>query len=214
MAVFKGRGVILRERDMGESDKLLTLLLKDKGRLTISARGARKPKSKFMAAAQLFTYADFVIYQGSGFYALAQIDIIESFYPLRTSLETLCYAQLFAELCEKTIMENMPSDDILLLLLKAFQKLSEHDRPPVCLKMICGAFLFKYLQLSGYEPEPGMVKASNPTEDAISYILNAEIKDTFRFRLDEKYAKELNRAGLALLEANVDVTLKTLEMLN
>ena len=105
MQTIKARGLVLREYEAGESDKRLLLLCKEHGRMMIYARGARKPKSKFMAAAQLFTYADYVITVGRGFHALAQAQVIESFYGLRTDYDRLTAAHLLAEVCEKTLLE-------------------------------------------------------------------------------------------------------------
>ncbi len=155
METFACRGVVLKEIPVGEADKLLVLLLKDRGKVTVSGRGARKQRSKLMAGSQLFTYAEFVIVDGSTknnrrFYSLSQADIIEGFYELRNNLESLCYANYFAELTEKIIIEGQPVDEILQLITKCYYAMAKKNfSPSLCARI----FELKFLQYNGYAPE-------------------------------------------------------------
>jgi len=164
MQTIKARGLVLREYEAGESDKRLLLLCKNYGRMMIYARGARKPKSKFMAAAQLFTYSDFVVTVGRGFHALAQADVIESFYGLRTDYDCLTAAHLIAEVCEKTLLEDIACDDLLLLALKSLAhlnkpiqkregaKVTPYKLPP---QQVIGVFFMRFFGQYGLTPEVG-----------------------------------------------------------
>ena len=67
MGTEKLRGIVLREQAKGESNKQIVLLAQGVGRVLLSARGARRVKSKLLAATQLFCYADFVVYEGRAF---------------------------------------------------------------------------------------------------------------------------------------------------
>ena len=148
MKTFKARGVVLREVSVGEADKIAVLLLKGRGKLGVSAKGARRSGSKFLAATQLFTYSDFVITQGANFFALAQTDVIESFYGLCTSVEQLSAASLLAKLCDRVILEQEPCDDILRLLIYGFNALCK-AKPP---ELVTAAFSLKFLEYSGLAP--------------------------------------------------------------
>jgi len=147
---IKVRGLVLREYEAGESDKRLIIFCKGQGRLMVYARGARKPTSKFMSAAQLFTYADFVLTKGQGFYALAQAEVIESFYPLREDYDRLMAAHLVAEACDKTLWDDIESDDLLRLVLKSLSVLAKGKVPP--LQAAC-VFLFRFLDVHGLRPQ-------------------------------------------------------------
>ena len=148
MKTFKARGIVLRETDVGEADKIVVLLLKGRGKLSASARGARKSGSKFLAAAQLFTYSDFVITQGPNFFALAQTDVIETFYNLRGSYEKLAAASRLMKLCDRVILEYEPCDDILRMLLYSLQALCKEKQPD----LVTAAFALKFLEYSGLTP--------------------------------------------------------------
>lgn len=238
LSVFKARGLVLNERDAGESDKIVTLLLKEYGRLTVSARGARKPKSKFMAGAQLFTYSDFVIFKGKNFHALAQVDVIENFYALRGDYARLCYGHYFLELCDKTILESMACDALLRLLLLCLSALNKGRSPSLTARV----FEIKFFQWQGLAPEteicsncggaltepiyfsfggalcencrrPSAVRLSPAAAYAIRYVLAAPLNRLFQFDLADSALTELKMAARLFLRGHFDLTLKSLETL-
>ena len=150
MKSFKARGIVLKQTPVGESDMYVDLLLKDIGKLSVSARGARKLISKFLAGTQQFTYADFVIYNGGRFNCMSQIDVIEGFYGLRNDYDKFCYGSYFLELCNKAIIPGEECDDVLKLLLKTLSVVSNGK---VCPELAARVFELKFLQLNGYFPE-------------------------------------------------------------
>lgn len=157
MKTFKTRGVVLREYNTGEADKAVILLLKERGRLRVSARGARKPSSKFMAATQLFTYSDFVIADGSSFYSCAQAEVIEPFFQIREDYGTFAAAAEMTRLCEAVTPEGHPNDDTCLLLLCALNALCKGRQP----ELVLAAFRLKLLQNEGLEPDTKHCAACN-----------------------------------------------------
>ena len=100
MGTEKLRGIVLREQARGESNKQIVLLAQGVGRVLLSARGARRAKSKLLAATQLFCYADFVVYEGKGFYSVTQAELKNSFYGLRLDMDKFSEAMYLAELTE------------------------------------------------------------------------------------------------------------------
>jgi len=150
MKTIKARGIVLREFQAGESDKRLLLLCKGYGRVMVYARGVRKQSSKLMAAAQLFTYADFVLTPSKGLYFVAQADIIEMFYNLRTDYDRLLSAHLIAEVCDKSIWDSVDCDDLLFLTIKSLSRLSKGRIPS--LQVTC-VFLFRFFTFHGLQPE-------------------------------------------------------------
>ncbi|MCL2616657.1 MAG: DNA repair protein RecO [Defluviitaleaceae bacterium] len=148
MKTFKARGIVLRETSVGECDKMVTLLLKGTGKLGVYAKGARRSGSKFLAATQLFTYSDFVLTQGNNFFALAQADVIETFFGLGGSYELLVAASRAARLCDRVVLEQEPCDDILRLLIYTQDALCK-GKPP---ELTEAAFAIKFLAHSGLAP--------------------------------------------------------------
>jgi len=172
MKTIKVRGLVIREYDAGESDKRLVIFCKGQGRLLVYARGARKPTSRFMAAAQLFTYADFVLAQGRGFYSLAQAQVIESFFSLREDYDRLMSAHLMAEVCEKTLWENIESDELLRLSLKSLSVLAKGKTLPALVSVV---FLFRFFDVHGLRPQvESCTICDTPAAEITHAILTAE----------------------------------------
>jgi len=223
MKSVKARGIVLREYEAGESDKRLLLLCKGYGKIVAYARGARKPSSKFMACAQLFTYADFVLTQGSNFHSLAQAEVIENFYPIRQNYDRFVAACLIAGVCEKTLWENLDCDELLLLLLKSFSNLARGKLPTE--QIIC-VFLFRFFTFHGTAPQvDSCVLCSTPANEmkggaflspeglaccnhkphicrpvsaaavaALTYIQKSDLAKSFLFNAHENVLKELRQA--------------------
>lgn len=237
MKSFKARGIVLREHPVGESDKYVHLLLKGIGKLSVSARGARKPSSKFLAGTQSFTYADFIIYDGGKFYAMSQIDIIEGFYGLRNDYDKLCYGNYFLELCDRVIIPGIECDEVLLLLLKTLSALSK-DR--ISTEFAARVFELKFLQLNGYSPEleicsicgealshniffhiygcichecskksPDSFPVTIGLMKALSYIANASPANVFSFEVGSGTLEGLKRASEFIFNAHINVRINS-----
>ena len=126
MGTEKLRGIVLCEQAKGESNKQIVLLAQGVGRVLLSARGARRAKSKLLAATQLFCYADFVVYEGKGFYSVTQAELKNSFYGLRLDMDKFSEGMYLAELTEGVITEESPQPELLSL--------------PVWSRMLCWSF--------------------------------------------------------------------------
>jgi len=154
MKTIKARGLVIREFEAGESDKRLLLMCKGFGRVMVYARGVRKQSSKFMAATQLFTYADYVLTPSKGIYFLTQADIIDMFYNIRVDYDRLLSAHLIAEVCDKTLWDNVDCDDLLLLTLKSLSRLAKGRIPS--LQVTC-VFMFRFLFFIVFKLKPILV---------------------------------------------------------
>lgn len=153
MAVVKVKGLVLKEIKMGESNKQLILLTQQSGKIFLSARGAQKANSRFLASSQLFAYSEFLAYDGQGYLAVTQANILESFYALRQDLEKLSFACYFLELADKTLPFELSSNDGFLLLLRTLTLLCRKPQYPIL--QAAGVFGWKWMQIHGFMPEIG-----------------------------------------------------------
>lgn len=143
------RGLVLRETNYRESDKILTVLTEDEGKITVSARGARKKSSKISAAAQLFAFSEMTIHQHKDRFYLNEGRTVELFTGLRRDIRRLATASYFAELLETVSDEDIQNPDILSLGLNALYLLSMGDKSEDFIKAV---FELRLMCLSGYEP--------------------------------------------------------------
>ena len=65
MGIIKTKGIILLESNMGDFDKMVSILTPDIGKIGCAAKGARKPKSALMAGTQFLSFSDLVVYSGA-----------------------------------------------------------------------------------------------------------------------------------------------------
>ncbi|MCI1959234.1 MAG: DNA repair protein RecO [Clostridia bacterium] len=147
MSIEKFDGIVLKETELGETGKRLTVFAKDIGKITVSAKGAKSAKSRFSAPSQLFCYSSFSAYKNKNFYNAVTAEVIESFYEIRTDIKKLAYACFITELTDKNLMEGQSADELLRLLLTALAVISKTDYDE---RLAALVFETKFLNLSGY----------------------------------------------------------------
>lgn len=142
-------GVVLRVTDTKETDRILTVLTADRGKIPLIARGARRKNSRLAAACQLPAYSELTIYKRGGWYMLDEASPLELFDALGRDIELLALASWFCELTEAVCVEETPAPEVLSLLLNALYALCYTDRPP---RLVKAAFQFRLMALAGFEP--------------------------------------------------------------
>ncbi len=161
-------GIVIKEMNIGETDRFVTILTRDRGVIKASARGSRRLKSPLSSATQLFCFSRFCLYKGRELYIINSADSISSFYHLRTDLIKLSLGQYFAELSAILAPENEQADDYLRLLLNALHLLIKNDRPP---ELIKAAFELRLLSMAGYMPDLSACRDCESLEGDILYLL-------------------------------------------
>ena len=143
------KGLVLRETQTKETDKILTVLTAEHGRLPVVARGARRKNSRIAAASELLAFSELVLYERRGWYLLDEASTVALWDNVRRDVELLSLASYFAEMAEAVTGEELPAPETMSLLLNALYALDAMDKPPALVK---AAFELKLLALSGYEP--------------------------------------------------------------
>ena len=143
------RGIVLRETQTKEADKILTVLTEHQGKMALVARGVRRRGSKIAAASQLLTYSELVMHEMHGWYLLDEASTIELFDGVRQDVELLSLGSYFAEMTEAVCAEGIGAGEILPLLLNSLYALGTLKKPPALVK---AAFELRLLAAAGYEP--------------------------------------------------------------
>lgn len=142
-------GIILRETNYKEADKILTVLTRDQGKLTVKARGCRRKNSKLAAACQLLVFSEMTLFQRGEFITLQEATPVEQFWGVREDFNAFSLASYFAELCQVCAEEGMPHPEILSLLLNSLYALDTLRKPHPLVKLV---FELRLMGLIGYEP--------------------------------------------------------------
>ena len=143
------KALVLRGVDYKESDRILTLLTQDMGKVTVSARGCRKKNSPLSAGCQLLCWSEFVLFQYQGRWTVKECSALREFRGMRTDLEKFALGCYFAEVAELLSVEELPSPELLSLTLNSLHAL---DRMSCPLALVKAAFEWKAMCLAGYEP--------------------------------------------------------------
>ena len=143
------KALVLRETAYKESDKILTLLTQEAGRLTASARGCRRKGSPIAAGSQLLVWSDVVLHEYRGRWTVQEAAVDREFRGMREDLEKVSLGCYFAEVTELLAVEGLPCPELLSLLLNSIHALDQLDRP---LGLVKAAFELRAMCLAGYEP--------------------------------------------------------------
>ncbi len=142
-------GLVLRETNYKEADKMLTVLTPDEGKLAVLARGARRKSSKIAAVSQLLAYSEMTLFYNRGRWSLNEGSTIQIFAGLRRDVVRLALGAYFAELLEAVSDADDPSPEVLRLGLNCLYALSEGIGSP---QQVKAAFELRLMCLSGYAP--------------------------------------------------------------
>ena len=143
-------GLVLRETPFGESDKMMTVLTAERGRISVFGRGARRLKSDFFVATQLFCYTEFVLVQSSEKYYIRECSLIESFYNVRATLQGLALASYIADVAADAATEEHEHAELLRLTLNCFWAICDGKKP---LKQIKAVFELRIAAYAGFMPD-------------------------------------------------------------
>lgn len=144
------QGLVLRVTTYNDTDALLTVLTGDHGVITVKARGLRKKNSPLAAPCQLLAYNEFVLFEYKGMYTINEVRILELFRNLRNDLQKLSLGTYFAQVAEVVSQEDLPSPELLSLLLNCLHSLAELDVDELQAKAV---FELRCACIAGYTPE-------------------------------------------------------------
>lgn len=149
MPTRNATGIVLRRINLGEADRLLTVLTREYGKVSAVAKGARRPGGKLAGASELFTHAAMQLASGRNLDILTQCEVEDSFTGLREDLSLLARASYFCELVDRLTEQSQPQPDVFDLLLAGLHLL---DRAGAAPDTIVHAFELRLLAVLGYAP--------------------------------------------------------------
>ena len=142
-------GIVIRAIDYGETSKILTVFSKELGKISLMARGAKKPISKFASVAQVFTKNHYLFHIGSGMGTLQQGETIERFRRIHEDIVTLSVVTYIAECIDKITIERQQDAPLYQLCLQIFSYLEAGYDSEIILQI----FEMKMIERLGISPE-------------------------------------------------------------
>lgn len=124
MRSFRTEGIIIKRRNFGEADRILTVFTRDHGKLHIKASGVRKITSRRSGQIELLNQAVLGLYKGNGFPILTEAKIINDFADLKMDLEKIGFAYHLCELVDGLCPEDQEQRAVYELLRETLNNLS------------------------------------------------------------------------------------------
>jgi DNA repair protein RecO (recombination protein O) len=146
---YRTDGIVARLHDLGEADRIVTVVTSDRGIVRAVAKGARRPKSKIGGHLDLLRHVSLSVHEGRNLDTVSQAETIDGFRTLRGDLSMLSHGAYLAEVAERFSVEGSSNPALFRLLLTGLQALEEGGAP----SMLARWFEVKLLQLSGFMPE-------------------------------------------------------------
>ena len=208
----------MKQLPVGEYDRHISRLTKERGRISAFARGARKPGSRLTAATNPFVFGDFRLYEGRNSYTLTEADVRNYFEGLRTDYIGACYGMYFAEVAEYYTRENNDEKEMLKLL---YQSLRALGVPSLRNSLVRCIFECRAMAVNGEFPAdfsatpflPGDGALDESTVYALRYIVSSPVEKLYTFTVTDRVLGELTDVAARYMKHFVGRNFKSLEVL-
>jgi DNA repair protein RecO (recombination protein O) len=146
---YRTTAVVLSRFDLGEADRVLTLLAPEEGRFKAIAKGIRRPRSRLGGSLEPFAELDVVLSRGRTFDIVTQVAVRHAWLGIRDHLETTATAWYLSELVARSTEERAPAVRLYALLVHAFALLDGGVNPA----RLARWYEFHLLDELGLQPE-------------------------------------------------------------
>ena len=204
-------GMVLKVEPIGEYDRRVVILTKEKGKISCFAKGARKQGSRLMASTNPFCFGEFKLYVGKNSYSLNEAVISNYFENLRMDLEGALYGMYFLEVIDYFTRENNDERQMLKLLYQSLRALSKdvfEDR------FVRYVFEIKAISINGeYPGVPKDMDYDESTVYTVEFIYNISVEKLFTFRVSDNVLIELEHIASVYMNQFTDKNFKSMELL-
>jgi DNA repair protein RecO (recombination protein O) len=147
--LYRCEGIVIRRRDFGEADRLVTLLTDNYGKIRALAKGTRRTKSRLGGHLEPYARTNLLIARGRNLDIITQAQVRDSMSHLRQSERSILYAGHWAEIADQLMVEAQENRFAYGALVRALTSL-ELDRAPDITSRICE---WEFLSAAGFQPE-------------------------------------------------------------
>ena len=234
-------GLVLTAMPIGEYDKRIVILTKERGKIAAFARGVRRPQSPLAGAVMPFSFGQFTVYEGRTSYTLSAASISNYFAELREDVEAAYYGFYFMDVANYYAREANDERELLKLLYQSLRALTNKS---IANRLIRYIFELKAVSINGEAPQVfqcvacgaadrqmvfsikrgGLVCSCCRQESldlvldpstvyAMQYIISSAIEKLYTFTVSDKVLDELGMVIPKYVETYVDKHFKSLDIL-
>lgn len=204
-------GMVLSQTPVGEYDRRVCILTKERGKISAFAKGARRPGSRFMAATNPFSFGQFKLYEGKNSYTVAEASISQYFEELRSDYIGAYYGMYFLEVADFYTRENNDERQMLKLLYQSMRALL---LPSLQDSLVRCIFELKAIAVNGeYPGAPKDRELNRSTLYALNYIAESSVEKLYTFTVTEEVLSQLQAVAELYRKRFMDRQFKSLQIL-
>ena len=235
-------GMVLSATPIGENDKRVVILTKEKGKISAFAKGARRQNSPLMGVTNPFAFGEFELYEGRTSYNIMQASISNYFMELSTDFEGAYYGFYFMEIADYFTKEYNDEREMLKLLYQSLRALASGK---INRELVRYIYELKTLVINGEAPEvyrcancgvsdrsvvfssqnhglicsecegiaPDGIRVGGATLYTLQYIVSSTIEKLYTFTVSDEVLKELGTVLGQYTATHIDKRFKSLEIL-
>lgn len=240
---FVTDGLVIKEMNIGDNDRLVTIMTRDLGVIKAFAVGAKSIKSRRGSATGLLSYSNFDIEKKGDTYKIREASVNRVFFGAGSDVEVLALSQYFCELCLVLGPYDDNGEEFLRLILNSLHFITEKKRPLNIIKAItelriasvsgytpnliacdgCGEFEADIMYFNTYE---GVLYCENCRKGeycevinstvlkAMRHIVYSKLESLYSFEIPEKEAKQLSKITEKYITLQTEHKFSTLDFYN
>ena len=160
-------GLVIKETNIRDNDRMITIITRDLGVITAFVRGVKSIKSKRGSSTSLLSFSNFSLELKGDTYTVTEASINKVFFGAGSDIITLTVAQYFCELCNVFRPYENESEEFLRLILNSLHFLTENKHSPELIKAITE---LRVAVIAGYAPNVVACNGCGKFEDAVMYF--------------------------------------------
>ena len=213
---LKVEGIVLKRRNFGEADRILTVFSLQKGKISVLAKGVRRITSRRSGNVELLNRVSMYLHQAKTFLILTEASSLDTFQKIKNDLTLSTYAYHIIELVDKMTAENQENRILYEHLVQVLRKLERKPR-----QILIRAFETKILSNLGFLSfkNPQVAIQIHPggghtnLADLLTKLEVLSWDEIEKFEINEKQALETERVLRYHLERVIESSLKSRQFL-
>lgn len=165
---YSSEAIVLSRRNFKEADRILTLFTKEYGKLTVLAKGIRKPSSRKRGSLEVFSKIKFAASRAKGFDIMTEAELLDSYSYIRTDIIKVSVAYFFMETVRRLIEEEEKHSDYYTYVSRTLDDLCITLK----LRTLREKFIKNSLTILGFWPSG---KQMNDPDDELEKVVEREM---------------------------------------
>ncbi len=188
MQGIKAEGIILKRRNLGEADRVLTIFTQNLGKISILAKGVRRITSRRAGNVELLNRVSMYLYKAKTFLILTEASSLNTYQRIKGTLTLSTYAFHIIELVDKLTAENQENRNLYVHLVEMLKRMERKPR-----QILIRAFEAKILSNLGFSTfqEGRLENVSTKVRNLLKKLEILPWDEIERLEISEKEALEL-----------------------